>query len=84
MCRPIPSAGTDQRADAAELTRLTITMQVSYVNTQDDQFDFDKSFSFYADYDNTVVTLDQVEDSLIEAIFDQIIQDIFNESVANW
>ena len=78
------SAGNNQQSDAAELTRLTITMQVSYVNTQDDQFDFDKSFSFYADYDNTIVTLDQVEDQLIDAIFDQIIQDIFNDSVANW
>jgi len=80
-----PSAsGNNRQADQAELTRLTLTFKVSYVNTQDDTYDFDKNFSFYADFDNTVSSVDQIEDQLIQTIFDQIIQDIFNESVANW
>ncbi len=70
--------------DAAALTRLTIEVTVSYVNTTDDTFDFDnRRFSFFSDFDNNQ-TLTAIEDQLIEEIFDQIILDIFNASVANW
>ena len=80
-----PSAARNpNQADQSQLTRLTITVQVAYVNTKDDQWNFDKSFSFFADFDNTQNTLNDVEDQLLETIFDQITQDIFNESVANW
>lgn len=79
-----PTASKDPNlGDAAALTRLTITIDVSYVNTLDSEFDFDKSFSFYADYDSNL-DLTSVEDQLIDEIFDQIILDIFNASVANW
>ena len=79
-----PTSSNDpNQGDAAALTRLTITVQVAYVNTLDSEFDFDTSFSFYADYD-TNLDLTTVEDALIEEIYDQIILDIFNASVANW
>jgi len=77
------SSGDPEVADVAALTRLTITIKVSYVNITDDEFDFDRNFSFYADYKNDIV-LTTVEDLLIDEIFDQIILDIFNASVANW
>lgn len=80
-----PSAARDRnQADASELTRLRITVNAKYVNTIDDQWDFDRNFSFYSDFDNTQTTLTEVEDQLINTIFEQIIQDIFNASVANW
>jgi hypothetical protein len=79
-----PTSSNDPtQGDAAALTRLTITVQVAYVNITDPEFDFDKSFSFYSDFDSNL-TLTTVEDQLIEEIFDQIILDIFNASVANW
>ena len=79
-----PTASNDPDVgDAAALTRLTITVKVAYVNTLDPEFDFDKTFSFYADYDSNL-DLTNVENALIEEIFDQIILDIFNSSVANW
>lgn len=66
------------------LTRLTITVQATYINTQDDQFNFEnRSFSFYSDFDSNQ-NLTTIEDQLLEEIFDQIILDIFNASVANW
>jgi hypothetical protein len=64
--------------------RLNITITASYINTQDDEFNFDnRSFSFFADF-NAEQDPSSVEDELIDEIFDQIIFDIFNASVANW
>lgn len=84
-----PIAPTAANADllggnASALTRLTITVQVTYVNTEDDQFNFEnRSFSFYEDFDSDQ-NLTAIESQLLDRIFDQIILDIFNASVANW
>lgn len=78
------SSGSDEVADVASLMRLNITVTASYINTQDDEFNFDnRSFSFFADF-NAEQDPSSVEDELIDEIFDQIIFDIFNASVANW
>lgn len=78
------ATGNDRQIDEAGLMRLTITVKAIYINTQDDTFNFDKNFSFYADYDPRSSSLSAEEDRLIEEIFEQIVYDIFNESVANW
>ncbi len=79
-----PTAGRNNESGLSALTRLTITVKASYVNTKDDTFNFEnKSFSFYSDYDSNQ-NLTTVENQLIEEIYDQIILDIFNASVANW
>lgn len=77
------ASGTTDVGDQAALTRLTITVSVVYANSTDDTFDFDKDFSFYADFDSEL-SLTTVEERLVDEIFDQIILDIFNASVANW
>ena len=72
-------------ADIAALQRLTITVKVTYLNTQDDSYDFDsQSFSFYQDYDPEKQDFNSIEDILVEEIYDAIVLDIFNASVANW
>ena len=78
------ASGSDQVADVAGQMRLNITVDATYVNTNDDQYDFeDRSFSFFADFDaNRDPT--NVEGELIDEILDQIIFDIFTASVANW
>lgn len=78
------AVGNENRTDEAALMRLTITVNAVYINTQDDTFNFDKNFSFYDDYDPRTTSLSAAEDQLIETIFEQIVYDIFNESVANW
>ncbi len=79
-----PSAATGDFDDTAALTRLTITVKATYINTEDDSFNFEnKSFSFYSDFDNSQ-NLTAIESQLIDEIYDQIILDIFNASVANW
>jgi Lipopolysaccharide-assembly len=76
-----PQAPTSQ--DKAGLNRLTITIQVHFMNNKDEEKSFDQNFSFYADFAQTQ-TLNQVEAKLIPVILDQIILDIFNKSAGDW
>ena len=79
-----PVAGNNDQAGISELTRLTITVSASYTNIKDDTFDFEnKRFSFFSDFDSNE-NITAIENRLIEEIYDQIILDIFNASVANW
>ncbi len=77
------AAGSSQGVDFSELSRVTITVYATYTNLQDDTFDFEQRFSFFRDFDQNT-DLDAQEQSFVEEIFDQIIIDIFNASVANW
>ena len=78
------SSGDPNKPDIAGLQRLTINVSVQYSNSKDDAYDFDKTFTFYADYNPSTTTLTAVEPDLINTIFDAIVTDIFNASVANW
>ena len=80
---PIAS-GNDQQADVAGSTRLTIRVQVDFTNTLNEEEDFSRSFSFYDDFDSQSSNLTAEEDQLIDTIFEQVIFDIFNATVANW
>jgi hypothetical protein len=80
-----PTATGDPMAiNQASSTRLTITVKASYVNTLDETMSFtDRSFSFYKDFPNDQNFTD-VEEQYTRQIFERIINDIFNASVANW
>ena len=82
---PVAATSSSQNDgfDVSALSRITITIDAAYINTKDPTFDFDRSFSFFKDYDNNT-DLSSNEESFVEEIFDQIILDIFNASVANW
>lgn len=78
------ASGTNQLPDQAAFTRLTITVRANYIDNKVPQNSFkDKSFSFYADFDNNQDLL-AVQESLERKIFDQILLDIFNATVATW
>lgn len=79
-----PNANARDGIQVSSTTRITIGVQVTYVNIKNDQFDFDQSFRFFQDFDSETTDIQSVEDQLVEEIFDQIILDIFNASVANW
>lgn len=80
-----PTASDDPtEINRASSTRLTITVRATYINTLNEKMSFkDKSFSFYKDFDNELNVSD-VEEAFIKEIFQRIIADIFNASVANW
>jgi len=80
-----PTASNDPNGiDFSTLTRITVNIKAEYINTQDDSFDFDRRFSFFKDFDQTTTDLSANEEAFVEEIFEQIIIDIFNASVANW
>ena len=67
----------------ASQTRLTITVRVRFTNKAEPDKDFEKTFSAKSEFDNSQ-TIDQVQDQLCEVILKEIIDLIFNESVATW
>lgn len=74
-----------QQNDVAAMNRLTITIRVKYTNAKDPlaKYDFDKTFTRYEDYDSSK-DLGSVETDLTKKIVDQIVDDVFNQSVVNW
>ncbi|MFY0625953.1 MAG: hypothetical protein JXR07_06655 [Reichenbachiella sp.] len=83
---PVAVSASDSQngIDLASLTRITIFVSASYININDDQFDFDRQFSFFKDFDQNTQDLSANEEEFVDEIFEQIVLDIFNSSVANW
>ena len=75
------TATSDNRAAQ---NRLTMSVNVRYFNTLDEEKDFEKRFSFFFDYDGVALPTGAQLDEALEAIFERITQDIFNASLANW
>jgi hypothetical protein len=72
--------GADQ---TASLYRLTVTVNVRFINKKDEKQNFETSFSRYEDYSKTERLVD-VEDQLLDQINEALVQDIFNKAVVNW
>ena len=76
-----PSGGEDQ---TAQLQRLTITVAVDFTDNIDEKNSFENQrFSFFQDFDADQ-NLTDVEAELVDAIFEQLVLDIFNKTAANW
>ena len=82
--------GYDVKASAitaneqAAQSRLTVNVKISFVNRKYPEESFEsKSFSAYQDFDSSQ-SLDAVEATLCEDIVEQLCEDIFNGTVANW
>ncbi|GHU69775.1 hypothetical protein FACS189413_09170 [Bacteroidia bacterium] len=76
--------GTAVKDDAyASRTKLTITVHVRYTNQKEEGGNVDQSFSAFREYDATR-SLDEVQDGLIREIVDELIDMIYNATVANW
>ena len=70
--------------EQAAQNRLTVTVKISFTNRKYPEDDFqDKSFSAFADFD-AMQSIDAVEASLCEEIIEQLCDDMFNATVANW
>lgn len=77
-----PSKSGDK--DQANVDRLTIEVQMNYLNPYDEEASFSKkTFSQYADM-SADASRDQEEPRLIEDIFTKLVKDIFNATVASW
>ena len=67
----------------ASQTRLTITVRVRYSNRVNPDEDFEQSFSAYREFDSNLMP-QQVEGTLCEEIIEEIVDQIYNATVANW
>ena len=77
-----PMSATSQQTSAQN--RLTISINVRYVNTTDEKKNFEKPFSFYSDYPATSQLTGGVQEAAFTEIIDRLTQDIFNASVGKW
>jgi subtilase family serine protease len=68
----------------AAQNRLTITVNVRFVNKNKEDDNFEKPFSFYFDYPAEDLLTGSVLNNALEEIFERITQDIFNATLAKW
>jgi hypothetical protein len=68
----------------AAQNRLTVTVNVRFVNKLIEKDDFEKQFSFYSDFAANAQLTGGVLESALDEILERITQDIFNASVAKW
>jgi hypothetical protein len=63
--------------------KLTITIRVKYTNNKEPDSDVDQTFSSFREYDANI-PLSDVEDSLVREIVEELVDMIYNATVANW
>lgn len=64
-------------------TELTMTVNVRFKNIKDSTQDFEKQFSANASYETTQ-NLNSVQEQLVTQMIEDICDQIFNATVANW
>jgi hypothetical protein len=67
----------------ASQTRLTISVRVVYVNNKEQDQDVDQTFSAFREYPSNS-NLDDVQDELCRQICEDLVDMIYNATVANW
>jgi hypothetical protein len=64
-------------------TELTITVNVRFTNTKKHDEDFERTFTASQSYD-TRQSLNAVQEELVTVMVKDIVDQIFNATVANW
>ncbi len=64
-------------------TQLKITVNVRFKNQKKPSEDFEKSFSATTQYDSKQ-QLNAVQEELVQEMIDDIVNQIYNATVANW
>jgi hypothetical protein len=64
-------------------TQLKITVNVRFTNNTNHEEDFEQRFSATAEYDSKQ-QLNAVQEELVQQMINDIVDQIFNASVANW
>ena len=77
--QPIALSGNQTAAQ----NRLTISVKVNFINQVQPEKNFDQTFTRFADY-NSSLDIGAIQESLIEEIFDQLTQDIYDKTLGDW
>lgn len=67
----------------AAQTELSVTVNVRFTNNKNHKQDFEQQFTSAKTYDTTQ-SLSAVQETLVSQIIDDIVDQIFNATVANW
>lgn len=67
----------------ASKTRITMTINVRYVNNTNHAEDFEQQFSAFRTYESNQL-LTAVQDELISQMVKEIVDQVFNATAANW
>lgn len=78
------SATASQGTQSAAQNRLTVSVNVRFINKLNEKDDFEKQFSFYSDFAAAQQLSGNVLETALDEILTRIHQDIFNASVAKW
>jgi hypothetical protein len=78
------SPTTATSGNTAAQNRLTISVNVIFTNSNDEDADFETRFSFFYDYAGSAQLVGSQKTTAIEEIFERITQDVINASLANW
>jgi len=81
-----PVSIQDNNRPTAAANRLTITVQVKYVNQVKDheKESFDQPFTAYTDFSLAGQQLANIQPGLNKKVIDQLTEDIFNRAFAQW
>jgi hypothetical protein len=72
-----------QSNDQARLNRLSISVHVVYLNKFDASKNFEQDFTRFSDY-NSSENISTKEPELVQEIYRQITEDVFNRAFNNW
>lgn len=72
-----------QGNETAQLTQLTVNINVRFFNRLDESKNFEARFSRFQQFSSSS-SLASVEDGLIETITEELVDDIFNKALVNW
>jgi len=64
-------------------TKLTVTIKVRFSNNKTPQDDFDKTYTAFRTFDSNKM-LTTVQDELLKVITAEIVDNIYNDTVAKW
>lgn len=70
--------------NTAAQNRLTITVNVRFIDTKNEGNDLERRFSFYHDYAGSAQLIGSQRDEAVEIIFERLTQDVFNATLAQW
>lgn len=77
------SSVAPQANETTAFNRLEISVDIDFINHQDEEKNWKQTFRFFNDFESTQNLLD-VQDQLIRNISDQLVEDIFNKAFTNW
>ncbi|MEI6123053.1 MAG: LptE family protein [Bacteroidota bacterium] len=72
-----------QGNQTAAMNRLTVTINIRFIDKLNEKQNYETTFSRYVDYPSSQ-SLASVESSILEEIIGYLVDDVFNKTAVNW